>query len=1212
MAGFWGTAFDATNQVSAYPIIEFVSDLGNPRFRAYDNGVWVDMGLPSGFSYNSYVKLEMELLPSGEISLKAGDLQYTTVNLAAYGSTRIANVILQGHNSSSGVSYDIYWDNFYFNNNGTAADDAAIGQQIKFSRRYTGSYNDGGVMELEGTTANTGKSSAKYFNPAGIAPCSALSSFTATFRWYCDPYTTVRTPGLSTIFTGTNGLPYTLVFVGTGSAAGWNTFTATASSNAWSLYGSGAPGGAVVQTLSQWLSDPTYGSIISGGIITAQGFNLGSSQRNCRVGIDWLESSILNGGARIDFAAPPVTYYVNDNSTSSDVYTTAVGSNSNAGTASAPFATIAYAISQANAGDAIKVDVGSYPENITVSKRLSISGSNANVACGSRGAESTINPSSGVPVIIASNDVSINGFEMTAPTSTYAINTSATSNLNIAFNNIHDIGTTLTNANVHAIIYTTSANANNVVIADNCFDNISSNLNIRSGSAITAGFSTDNGVLTGLVVERNSITDVYSSNAQFPNGRGAYGILINLGAGAGTGHADGAIIRNNSISNLSGHWAHAIGLEGRTPNALVQNNFVNGLFTTKTPSDAVGVMIETNDAASTVNITGNSFTNTDIAFDNRMTGVTVSAECNWYGTAIANNIASMMRGDVDYVSYLTSGGDASAAIGFQPSGSCSGIPVTITSTSSTNVACFGQNNGSITVSFTGGSAPLNISWTGGSASSVSSPYTISNLLAGTYSIVVTDANGSTASASVVITEPSAPSPASSITGNNVACKPGVAGSENFSISASANASSYVWSYSGTGSPVITGNGTTAISLSWTASNIQAGIAGTLTVTPFDNCGHQGTSSTTTIEYQISAPVQPSSISGSSKACPGDSLLTYSVSSVSRATSYSWTMPTGMVIKTGANTNTIQVAVRADFIGGNISVRATNVCGVSPARFKSLNVSMPAVPGAITGRSTGVCDAGVVGVPNSFTYSIASVASATSYLWTVPAGLSIISGQGTNAITVASTNNYSTGSITVSSVNGCGTSAARSLTVKGAPDRPDFITPSSPTVCAPSPSPVAYTSTIEFNVASYNWVVSFAGVIATPSTGKTVTVNWNTVASNQFVRVAASNSCGSSINRSLSGISVDACARIGDNSNSSISAYPNPASDNVIVEFNTERNNQYSLKMVDLTGRTVLNQSGTTEEGINKLDLNVSEMSSGLYLIVLDVNNIRETIHIVVE
>ncbi|MFM7767368.1 MAG: DUF1565 domain-containing protein, partial [Bacteroidota bacterium] len=58
--------------------------------------------------------------------------------------------------------------------------------------------------------------------------------------------------------------------------------------------------------------------------------------------------------------------YVNDNSTSGDVYTTAVGSDTNPGTASAPFATITKAIQVAQTGNTIKVDAGSYSENLTV------------------------------------------------------------------------------------------------------------------------------------------------------------------------------------------------------------------------------------------------------------------------------------------------------------------------------------------------------------------------------------------------------------------------------------------------------------------------------------------------------------------------------------------------------------------------------------------------------------------------------------------------------------------------------------------------------------------------------------------------------------------------------------------------------------------------------------------------------------------------------
>lgn len=111
MAGFWGTAVDAVNAVSAYPILEFTSDSANPRFRGYDNGVWIDMGLPSGFAYDSWQTLEITKLPSGEIKYGVGDLTATTTMLAPFGSVEIENVILQGHNTQNGVNYNIYWDN---------------------------------------------------------------------------------------------------------------------------------------------------------------------------------------------------------------------------------------------------------------------------------------------------------------------------------------------------------------------------------------------------------------------------------------------------------------------------------------------------------------------------------------------------------------------------------------------------------------------------------------------------------------------------------------------------------------------------------------------------------------------------------------------------------------------------------------------------------------------------------------------------------------------------------------------------------------------------------------------------------------------------------------------------------------------------------------------------------------------------------------------
>ncbi|NDA21963.1 MAG: hypothetical protein EBZ09_13095, partial [Betaproteobacteria bacterium] len=73
----------------------------------------------------------------------------------------------------------------------------------------------------------------------------------------------------------------------------------------------------------------------------------------------------------------------------------------------------------------------------------------------------------------------------------------------------------------------------------------------------------------------------------------------------------------------------------------------------------------------------------------------------------------------------------------------------VVSTSQTNVACNGGNNGSATASVSGGTAPYTYSWSNSANTSA-----ISSLSAGTYSLTVTDVNGcSNNLASVTITEP---------------------------------------------------------------------------------------------------------------------------------------------------------------------------------------------------------------------------------------------------------------------------------------------------------------------------------------------------------------------------------------------------------------------------------------------------------------------------
>jgi uncharacterized protein (TIGR02145 family) len=64
-----------------------------------------------------------------------------------------------------------------------------------------------------------------------------------------------------------------------------------------------------------------------------------------------------------------------------------------------------------------------------------------------------------------------------------------------------------------------------------------------------------------------------------------------------------------------------------------------------------------------------------------------------------------------------------------------------------------------------------------------------------------------------------------------------------------------------------------------------------------------------------------------------------------------------------------------------------------------------------------------------TYVAAAVTGASGYTWTVPAGATIASGQGTPTITVIFSSNYTSGNITVRATNACNAiSGARSLTV----------------------------------------------------------------------------------------------------------------------------------------------------------------------------------------
>lgn len=73
----------------------------------------------------------------------------------------------------------------------------------------------------------------------------------------------------------------------------------------------------------------------------------------------------------------------------------------------------------------------------------------------------------------------------------------------------------------------------------------------------------------------------------------------------------------------------------------------------------------------------------------------------------------------------------------------------------TDVNCFGGLTGSIDLSVSGGTAPYSYVWTRNSVAFSGNIQDQSSIGAGTYQVTVTDANGCTATQTIVITQPSA-------------------------------------------------------------------------------------------------------------------------------------------------------------------------------------------------------------------------------------------------------------------------------------------------------------------------------------------------------------------------------------------------------------------------------------------------------------------------
>jgi hypothetical protein len=346
---------------------------------------------------------------------------------------------------------------------------------------------------------------------------------------------------------------------------------------------------------------------------------------------------------------------------------------------------------------------------------------------------------------------------------------------------------------------------------------------------------------------------------------------------------------------------------------------------------------------------------------------------------------------------------------------------------------------------------------------------------------------------------------------------------------------------------------------------------------------QGSCNTTacaqvTINVQ-NQPCGPQTVTASSTSiCAGNAVTLSVTGTLTSGAVWKWYKNgcgLGTSVGTGATIAVIPTATTTYFVraeGGS--------CGLTTCLSVAVSVSaVPAKPTVITGPAAALCSQqGVV-------YSTPQLAGVINYMWTVPSGATIVSGQGTSSITVNFSSSIGPNStcgytgICVSALNGCGASMHHCMQVSLTPAAPAGIVAST-SVCRFQEATFAVMNPIAG--MNYTWEVPNNWQILSGQGTASITVMVGL--NNGQVRVYATNACGISkkFSRFVGPIN---CTR--SETALELNLWPNPANDEVKFAHGGVVPEQ--LDIYDALGREVYSGAWLS-------DWNVETLEAGIYFV----------------
>lgn len=365
-------------------------------------------------------------------------------------------------------------------------------------------------------------------------------------------------------------------------------------------------------------------------------------------------------------ASMATNWYVNDNATSGDVFTTAIGNDANPGSAAAPFGTIQFAINTAVNGDTIYVDAGTYIGDVQITKEVTLLGAKHGIPAGpmatppNRGTDETIIQAGGLYYGQTKDNITVDGFYIDIGSGLRGIESRG---LNSKI--LNNIVTGIVSPFTAQIGIATRANAplrtHSYLIQFNNVTNLRYGFffdgNLENPSEMSYNYAS--GCFTAGFVLTASNGHLFKANVSDNNFQG---LLVTKG--------------NNSIiqNTLKNNTGIGIRLSGtvNTFNNDIENNFIE--------NNAVGIGLTDPNAAAVNNqahfnsFTGNTANIANAHADN------FNATCNWYGTTDLATITASITGPVTFNPALVSGTDTDPGTdGFQPDPACNVLPVVLAS-----------------------------------------------------------------------------------------------------------------------------------------------------------------------------------------------------------------------------------------------------------------------------------------------------------------------------------------------------------------------------------------------------------------------------------------------------------------------------------------------------------------------------------------------------